>query len=396
MFGYPVREFKVELGNGELARMVFRLPWYGQFEADEAELTHAVRALVRGWDDDMQDAMVAAYGAHDGIVRWRAFMQMADVAYRSATPVAVAVEDCLFVKSAADQQVRLEERDGLRLRLLKRGGRWTLAELMPLVDSCGLKALSEETFQLGDVWVHDVLCAMPDVTLTDANRAALVAVVDACLRDILEEDSLNRLALGAAMGVREIGVWRGWVAYMQQVDRRLDPRTVRQLVRSRPDLARTLWELFAAEHTPEIASSRRNRLAKPLEDLMQQEILAMATAEEERVWRTAYGVVKAIVRTNVWQPGRETANGGPHGAEAIEICKAKSPDLVIMDVHMPIKDGIEAAGEIGRACPTPAPGAKLPCTTRRWKACTCAAARWPAAACGTATAPATTVRKFSA
>ncbi len=326
-FGHPAREFKVELGSGELARMVFRLPWFGQFTPDEADLTHAVRALVRGWDDDMQDAMVAKYGAHDGIVNWRTFAPLADVAYRSATHVNVAVDDAAFVASGADQQVRLEERDGLRLRLLKRGGRWTLAELMPLVDSCGLKALSEDTFQLGDVWVHDVQCAMPEMPLTDANRAALIAVVDACLRDILEEDSLNRLALGAAMGVREITVWRGWVAYLQQVDRRLDPRTVRQLVRARPDLARTLWELFTAAHEPGVAEARRKRLAKPLEALMDQAILDMATAEEERVWRTAYGVVKAILRTNVWQPGREAANNGIGEAIAFKLDCAQVPGL---------------------------------------------------------------------
>lgn len=43
---------------------------------------------------------------------------------------------------------------------------------------------------------------------------------------------------------------------------------------------------------------------------------------------------------------------GANGAEAVEICKAKSPDLVIMDVSMPVKDGIEAAGEINRFCHT--------------------------------------------
>ncbi|PZP40486.1 MAG: hypothetical protein DI585_00865 [Pseudomonas fluorescens] len=304
-FGFRVREFKVELGSGELARMVFRLPWKTGMDVSEADLTHRVRALVRGWDDDMQDAFVASLGAQQGILRWRQFATLVDVGYRSVTPVAMAVEDAAFVASGADQQVRLEERDGLRLRLLKRGGSWTLAELMPLVDSCGLKAISEETFKLGDVWVHDVLCAMPETPLTDANRAALIAVVDACLRDTLEEDSLNRLALGSALGVREIGVWRAWVAYLQQVDRRLDPRTVRQIVRARPDLARVLWELLVAEHDPAIANAKRKRLAAPLIAKMEAEILAMPTAEEERVWRTAFGVVQAILRTNVWQPGRE-------------------------------------------------------------------------------------------
>ncbi len=42
-----------------------------------------------------------------------------------------------------------------------------------------------------------------------------------------------------------------------------------------------------------------------------------------------------------------------NGAEAVEMCKAKRPELIIMDVKMPLKDGIEAAGEINSTNPTP-------------------------------------------
>ena len=306
--GTPVREFKIELGAGDLARMVFRLAWHEGLDTDEAGLTQAVRTIVRGWDDDVQDALVAKHGADEGVMRWRAFAPLADVSYRSETPVAVAVDDAAFAGGSGVQDIRLEEREGLRLRLLKRGGNWMLAELMPLVDSCGLKAISEEIHRLGDVWVHDVLCALPETPLTDDNKIALIAVLDACLKGRLEEDSLNRLALGAALGVQEIAVWRAWVAYLQQVDRRLDPRNVRIVVRGRPDLARALWELFEALHHPAWSSVKRGRVSKPLIALMEKEIMAMPTAEQERVWRTALGVIQATLRTNVWQQERMSKN----------------------------------------------------------------------------------------
>lgn len=44
---------------------------------------------------------------------------------------------------------------------------------------------------------------------------------------------------------------------------------------------------------------------------------------------------------------------GVNGTQALDICRLNSPDLLIMDVRMPGKDGIEAAEEIGRYCPTP-------------------------------------------
>lgn len=306
-FGMAVREFKVELGFGELARMVFRLPWHDGVKADEASLTQDIRALVRGWDDDMQDALVATYGTQEGVTRWRAFAPLADVAYKNATPIEMALADAAFVARGEIQEVRLEERDGLRLRMLRRGDSWPLSELMPLVDSCGLAAVSEETHKIGMVWVHDVLCLMPEMPLTKENKASLIAVLDACLKGVLEEDSLNRLALSAALGIREIGVWRAWVAYLQQVDRRLDPRNVRIAVRNRPDLARSLWEFFEAQHNPEVSPVKRARVSKPIVEMFEREIMAMPTAEQERVWRTAFGVVQAVLRTNVWQPGREAA-----------------------------------------------------------------------------------------
>jgi len=44
---------------------------------------------------------------------------------------------------------------------------------------------------------------------------------------------------------------------------------------------------------------------------------------------------------------------GADGAEALAICRQYLPDLLIMDVKMPGKDGLEAAFEIAGNCPTP-------------------------------------------
>ncbi len=53
------------------------------------------------------------------------------------------------------------------------------------------------------------------------------------------------------------------------------------------------------------------------------------------------------------EAGFSVAAEGADGAEAVEICRTKKPDLLVMDVKMPVKGGIEAAEEIARTCPTP-------------------------------------------
>lgn len=55
-------------------------------------------------------------------------------------------------------------------------------------------------------------------------------------------------------------------------------------------------------------------------------------------------VLKGLVEAGGF---RVIAEGG-NGIDAVNICREKSPDLVIMDVKMPLRDGIEAAGEINR------------------------------------------------
>ncbi len=59
-----------------------------------------------------------------------------------------------------------------------------------------------------------------------------------------------------------------------------------------------------------------------------------------------------ILKAMAEEAGLNVVASGANGAEAVEICKAKAPELIIMDYKMPVKDGIEAAVEIGKTCPT--------------------------------------------
>lgn len=193
----------------------------------------------------------------------------------------------------------MDER-GLVVQFFRRKQPWALAELMPMVESCGLVALTEETHFPTDskdpMWLHEVICEVPKPSPTQEALGACMAVLAACMRGELQSVSLNRLALDACLGPHEIGMWQAWVAYLQQVDVRFNAWQVRRVVRSRPDLARAVWQIFAARFTPEA----REPSTEEHEAYIKHELIALPT-HQERVWRMLLEVVNATLRTNLWQ-----------------------------------------------------------------------------------------------
>ncbi len=65
---------------------------------------------------------------------------------------------------------------------------------------------------------------------------------------------------------------------------------------------------------------------------------------------TARALLVELLRS---APEFEVVGEAENGAEAIERAIALSPDLIIMDVHMPILDGLDATKEIMREAPAP-------------------------------------------
>ncbi|HZX36143.1 MAG TPA: response regulator [Thermodesulfobacteriota bacterium] len=61
---------------------------------------------------------------------------------------------------------------------------------------------------------------------------------------------------------------------------------------------------------------------------------------------------RRVLRGLIEDMGYEVVGEGADFDSALKACREAKPDIVVMDVGLPGRDGIEAAGEINRVCPT--------------------------------------------
>ena len=77
-------------------------------------------------------------------------------------------------------------------------------------------------------------------------------------------------------------------------------------------------------------------------------MIRVAVADDHGVLRDGLaGVIAA-------QPDMEVVGTAADGAQAVEICRATTPDVVLMDIEMPVMDGIAATQQIVAELPATA------------------------------------------
>jgi DNA-binding NarL/FixJ family response regulator len=87
------------------------------------------------------------------------------------------------------------------------------------------------------------------------------------------------------------------------------------------------------------------------------EVSIMAPPDAAPAIRVVIAEDQALVRRGValllsMEPDMEVVGQASNGAEAVELAQLLHPDVVLMDLHMPLKGGVAATREITRAQPT--------------------------------------------
>lgn len=73
---------------------------------------------------------------------------------------------------------------------------------------------------------------------------------------------------------------------------------------------------------------------------MKQNVTRILVADDHEMMR------KSITALITSQPDMEVVATAENGRQAVDLARKISPDVIVMDVSMPVLDGIEAAGKI--------------------------------------------------
>ena len=169
-----------------------------------------------------------------------------------------------------------------------------------------------------------------------------------CGRTASPDDPINALVLSAGLKWREVALLRAYLAAAFQM--RLAPArpTLRRALTAYPELARAMFELFAARLDPDRESS-----SEQIESLRADYVEKLAAIEniaDDRTARTLLSMVEATVRTNYFC---EVPAPDPYIALKFESGKianlADTPPLYELHVNSPQMEGCHLrAGKAAR------------------------------------------------
>src|SRR6185503_4569956 len=250
------------------------------------------------------------------------------------------------------------ERGALRFKLYRAGGPCALADVLPILEDMGLKAITEEPFEIrpqGDadaVWMQDFGLTS---RLGDFNVAAEHQRFEEAFAHIwagrMESDGFNRLVLAAGLDWRQVTVLRLYAKAMRQAGSAFSQAYMEDALAHYPSIAGRLATMFEARFDPAQADRAAAETERRVKEIT-QEIDKVESLDEDRILRGFLRLIEKSLRTNYFQ---RQADGSPKSylsvklsSREIELFPLPRP-LCEIYVYSPRMEGVHLrAGKVAR------------------------------------------------
>ncbi|MFL6239500.1 MAG: NAD-glutamate dehydrogenase [Actinomycetes bacterium] len=279
---------------------------------DTDELQREMAAATRSWEDELVDAVVAAYGEEEGAVILRRYGSAFPEAYKEDFSPRVAVADIrrlsrlggpedldlsLYKPARAAEGVR-------RFKIARIGPPLSLAVLMPSLQDMGVEVTDERPYGLtlgtGEpAWIYDfgLRHRAEDDFEADGVREAFQEAFAAVRAGRMSSDAFNALVLAGGLTWREVIVLRAYAAYLRQIGTTFSQVYIATALVNNVNIVRLLVDLFETRFSPGFGADRDadetslvGQITTALDDVV--------SLDEDRILRSYLGLIRATMRTN--------------------------------------------------------------------------------------------------
>lgn len=259
------------------------------------------QALADRFDDSTADRLTERYG--------NAFPED----WTRSTSAERTIQDILILESLANRKspsADLWSDSGqLMLRLYEPVDIY-LTDILPVLNNFGLvvKDSYPTELQLPDQNLRlDTfrLAEQPGVSTQDllTRKRLLIEAIEAVFAHLVETDQLDALVIRAGLSWRQVDMLRGYVRYLRQLQIKVAPTRIREILLGRPGLVRRLVDLFEARFDPDLQQDRQQTTTACFEDI-DSELRRIHAHDEDLIFSSLAGLIQSTLRTNFYRQDR--------------------------------------------------------------------------------------------
>jgi len=335
-YGGYLADWQAQMTESVLARLQFVLRINTSTnEVEVGEVEAAIEQLIAVWDDGFASALIGQFGEDEAVRLGRRYGAAFGPDYQRAFEPRLAAADVGHLQALEEPgSLRLSvyrepgrPADAFKLKLYRRGAQVSLTSVMPTLTNLGVTVVDEWPYEVrpadGDtVWIYDFALEHGGTELDFTTVSDLVAqAFSAAWSGRVDDDGFNRLVLAAGLAIDDVAVLRAYARYLHQARIGYSPSFIEQTLVDHPDVARLLFDLFAARFEPvaEAAGGLESEFggqanpdhdpdpgaesAEQIEARLLGAIDTISSLDHDRILRRFHNLIVATLRTSWAQRG---------------------------------------------------------------------------------------------
>jgi glutamate dehydrogenase len=310
-------EFTTFFSESILARISFvlKINPANSIDIDVRALEEEVVIATMSWQDHLNTHLIESFGEEEGNKLAHKYANAFPPGYCSDFKPRGAIEDIRIVEGLKGDDIGMSlyrstsNADGLlRFRLLHCDEPLPLYDIIPVLENFGLKVESEHPYGIecenGDsFWIHEFTLNVSLFSSADFdldNGLFQDAFLQIWLGEA-ENDSFNRLILGAGLAWREIAMLRAYAQYMKQIQFGFSNDYIADTLCNHLDVAKKIVQLFYARF--ELSKNEKSQAKKEqkIAQLILESLDSVTNLGEDRIIRQYLLLIEATLRTNFFQ-----------------------------------------------------------------------------------------------